>query len=275
LPAERIFDGYDAVDNDYFAGRADEIRRQADVLRNEYGLPSRYFLSLGRFVAKKNLTTLLRAYRKFLDANSAARTHLAMVGAGEEEPNLRALCRELHLPICDHGPLSSGAGPAGNSPQVHFYGFRQIQENPVFYALADVFVLPSRHEEWGLVVNEAMASGLPVVVSQTAGCAEDLLEATSETLGANGPDALRRGLRRNGFVFDPASADELASIFLLLDARPAWRQVMGVASRDIVEKFSCRNFAEKALRVARVAVESRAGSTSPNRFYSAGARLEK
>ncbi|HEY1787128.1 MAG TPA: glycosyltransferase family 4 protein, partial [Verrucomicrobiae bacterium] len=147
---------------------------------------------------------------------------------------------------------------------VHFYGFRQIQENPVFYSLADAFVLPSLYEEWGLVVNEAMASGLPVIVSETAGCAEDLLEIGLPCgLDGNGASAagmangLGKRIRRNGFVFDPRSSDELAAIFQIIEARPALRRNMGDASREIVEKFSCRHFAENALRSTQAALKLR------------------
>ena len=180
LPEHKIFTGYDAVDNDYFARKADEVRRQCSVVRGQYGLPEHYFLSLGRFVPKKNLGTLIRAYRRFLDASPLKQTHLVMVGSGEEEPALRALCAELQLPTCNHPALSpQRSAPSLLLPGVHLYGFRQINENPAFYALADAFILPSLYEEWGLVVNEAMACGLPVIVSQTAGCAEDLLEPGS------------------------------------------------------------------------------------------------
>ena len=177
LPPEKIFTGYDAVDNDYFASKSAEIRSHQMETREEYDLPEHYFLSLGRFVAKKNLATLIRAYRKVLDSSPACQTHLVMVGSGAEESGLRALCAELRLPIYDK--TSSNSENKNNKdtlPGVHFYGFRQIEENPVFYALADAFILPSLWEEWGLVVNEAMAAGLPVVVSETAGCAEDLLK---------------------------------------------------------------------------------------------------
>ena len=139
-------------------------------------------------------------------------------------------------------------------PGVHFYGFRQIDESPAFYALADAFVLPSVVEEWGLVVNEAMASGLPVVVSETAGCAEDLLErgwpAVRESAAPELHQRLERfrgGICRNGFLFEPASAEGLAGALLILEAMPRLRDAMGVASRRIVSKFSCRNFAENAM----------------------------
>lgn len=263
LPEEKIFTGYDAVDNDYFTRKAADARSQSAEIRNQYGLPEHYFLSLGRFVAKKNLDTLLQAFRKFLDSQPRPNTHLVMVGSGEEETKLISLCAGLKLPVCDHRRPDANALAPG-TPQVHFYGFRQIDENPIFYALADAFILPSLYEEWGLVVNEAMAAGLPVVVSETAGCAEDLLENDPEPLADLRPvtelrsrDSLKRGARRNGFVFAPNSADELAAVLQILAAQPALCREMGAAGREIVEKFSCRQFAENALLAAEAALSGR------------------
>ena len=263
LPMEKIFTGYDAVDNDYFAARADEIRSRKSEVRNRYDLPEHYFLSLGRFVVKKNLITLIQAYRKFLDSRQGSQAHLVMVGSGEEEPRLRGVCNELRLPLYD----KTSAGTENRKPKnedeppgVHFYGFRQIEENPVFYALADAFILPSLWEEWGLVVNEAMASGLPVIVSETAGCAEDLLEPFGimenlplQTLTQLAQMGLLAKARINGFVFNPGSSDDLCRTMLILDASLGLRCVMGRASQRIVEKFSCENFARNALRAAQAA----------------------
>jgi glycosyltransferase involved in cell wall biosynthesis len=280
MPAERIFTGYDAVDNEYFIRKAQEIRCQWSVVRGQYDLPEHYFLSLGRFVAKKNLATLIRAYALFLESHLPSPIsdlqipHLVMVGSGEEEPALRSLCTELQLPIYDHAkgdhrPRTTDHRPqttdhaarsafrnpqsAIRNPGVHFYGFRQIDENPVFYASADAFILPSLYEEWGLVVNEAMASGLPVAVSETAGCAEDLLE-TGCPAGASPEDRMRieqSGLalrvRQNGFLFDPRSAEELSRTLLVLEGSAGLRSLMGAESRLIVERFSCENFARNAL----------------------------
>ena len=197
-----------------------------------------------------------------------------MVGSGEEEPKLRSLCQELRLPIYDHSgfhtqkpeastqtPDPRTQNPALRAPGVHFYGFRQIEENPVFYALADVFILPSLWEEWGLVVNEAMASGLPAVVSETVGCAEDLLEARSplesyppEIVAQLKQTGLSEKVRINGFVFDPRSSEALSRVLLILDTSRDPRSVMGQASRRIVEKFSCENFARNALLAVRAAM---------------------
>jgi len=263
LPVEKIFTGYDAVDNDYFALRAGQIQERKEEIRIQYGLPERYFLSLGRFVAKKNLPALMRAYRMFLDSNRASQVHLVTVGSGEEDAKLRSLCQTLRLPVYDKTsarPDNCATKTQDEPPGVHFYGLRQIQENPVFYALAEAFVLASLWEEWGLVVNEAMASGLPVIVSETAGCAEDLLKplspamastACASSLGSPEPPGVL--LRQNGYVFDPHSPESLAQALLALAANPALRLVMGNASRAIVDTFSCAAFARNALLAARTA----------------------
>lgn len=263
LPEEKIFTGYDAIDNDYFASQSDEIKTRAATTRARYDLPEHYFLSLGRFVAKKNLSTLIQAYHRFLEVDPQTKTHLVMVGSGEEESKLHSLCRDLRLPMYDKtaaGIESQKLESGDSSPGVHFYGFRRIEENPAFYALADAFILPSLWEEWGLVVNEAMACGLPVIVSETAGCAEDLLEGGS---GAGLTQAglehvnrlkLARRVRENGLIFDPRSSDELAGTMSLLDSCPDLRRRMGQTSQRVVEKFSCRNFAENALRAVNAAL---------------------
>ena len=302
LPEKKILLGYDAVDNDYFAAKSAEVRNRQREIRSQYGLPEHYFLSLGRFVTKKNLATLIRSYRQFIDLRPATRTHLVMVGSGPDDASLRFLCRDLHLPVYEKKTAGTGAPPnepalergiyaasappcqetlkghntrtnsgtpqsqpETEQPGVHFYGFRQQAENPVFYALADAFILPSLYEEWGLVVNEAMACGLPVVVSETAGCAEDLLVSDRVT----GPSDLSADLRmrlaqltsqirQNGFVFNPKSVHALANALVVLEAAPEIRENMGRASRRIIERFSCDNFAANALLAARAAFETHA-----------------
>ncbi len=265
MPEEKIFTGYDAVDNNSFTRGAGEAMTQAANLRSRLALPEHYFLSLGRFVAKKNLGTLIQAYKGCLEASRLGQTHLVLVGSGEEEAKLRALCSSLRLPVYNKTPADV-KNPKSNGhdeePGVHFYGFRQMEENAVFYALADAFILPSLREEWGLVVNEAMACGLPVIVSQTAGCAEDLLEpgcplpkdeADTKPGGVGQLERLNRLVRANGFVFDPASSGELSSVLLAMESMPAVRAAMGRESRRIVEKFSCANFAQNALKAASAA----------------------
>src|SRR6058998_3259397 len=65
LPRERIFTGYDVVDNEYFRQRAEEVRSQRSEVRQKYGLPENYFLASARFIEKKNLRRLIRAYGEY------------------------------------------------------------------------------------------------------------------------------------------------------------------------------------------------------------------
>ncbi len=239
LPSEKIFVGYDAVDNEHFAVRASEATARAKQHLAELGLPEHYFLSLGRFIPKKNLPVLIRAFRKCLDASPKKETHLVMVGTGEGEPALRALCSELGLPVYDHtnGHTGNGHARAGRSG-VHFFGARQMNEIPVFYALASAFVLPSLYEEWGLVVNEAMACSLPVIVSRTAGCAEDLV---------------RHG--QNGFLFDPENVEDLANYLIRFEDGNLARE-MGRRSAEMIRDVGCESFAVNAQRAIQAALAS-------------------
>lgn len=208
---ERIFPGYDVVDNRYFAEAASRIRAKAEDFRQQYALPEKYFLSVGRFVAKKNFALLLQAFAQYRAWVGKPGWHLVLCGAGPFEGALMTLTREL-----------------GVEAAVHFPGFRQVEDLPVFYSLASAFVLASSHsEQWGLVVNEAMASGLPVLVSQACGCAVDLVQ---------------EGL--NGFTFDPA--DEISLAHLLKEfASGAWDlEEMGQMSQQIIRDWSLDQFAK-------------------------------
>jgi 1,2-diacylglycerol 3-alpha-glucosyltransferase len=220
IPRAAIFTGYDAVDNDYFAAGAEQARRNADALRTTHRLPARYVLTSSRFVAKKNLDGLLRGYAQYVARTPHARD-LVVCGDGDLRPRLHALARELGL-----------------EQRVHWPGFVQYPDLPVFYALADAFVLASTIEPWGLVVNEAMACGLPVLVSDRCGCA---------------PDLVQEG--RNGFTFKPRPAAAVAEALARLPDEPAALAALGDASRRIVASFSPRAFGQGLLDAVRLAVE--------------------
>jgi 1,2-diacylglycerol 3-alpha-glucosyltransferase len=258
LDESKIFLGYDTVDNDYFTRHSSQAREAAARLREEFELPDRYFLNLGRMVTKKNLPLLIRSYAMVMARRPDLQHDLVLVGSGEEEENLKALAKDLGLAVKDHtavgrkaaalaapgpelAPMGMNTGSAGShtsiphEPAVHFYGFRQIEENPVFYALASAFILPSTTEEWGLVINEAMACSLPVLASDQLGCAEDLV-----THGVN------------GFTFNPASADELADSLEKV-AAPGVAEQLGQQSLAIIRNWGCDRFAAGAIAAARAA----------------------
>jgi glycosyltransferase involved in cell wall biosynthesis len=221
MPKDAIFPGYDAVDNDYFAKRSAVTRAEAERLRSELDLPRAFFLASSRFVPRKNLSRLVEAFSRYRARAGQQGWELVLLGSGMLAARIEAQVREL--------------GVAG---AVRLPGFVQYEALPRYYGLASAFVHASTSEQWGLVVNEAMASGLPVIVSHRCGCA---------------PDLVKPGV--NGFTFDPEDVDELAGLMHRVAAMAdAQRHAMGEASRQIIADWGPDRFAEgliKAVDVAR------------------------
>lgn len=246
MPDGHILDGYDAVDNAYFRARADAARADAATWRETLQVPRRYILSLGRFVPKKNLPVLIRAYAQARQQGKLAGIHLLFVGSGTEKDSLDLLARQLGFVV---GEIKAGGRM---SPEVemadyavHFHPFTQIDKSPGYYALADCFVLPSRAEEWGLVVNEAMASGCPVVVSRSVGCSLDLVESG-----------------KTGFRFSPDNPNELAWYLDELCASPELRARMAQKARVRVDEWGPDRFGTNALEAARRAARPKIRDTN-------------
>jgi glycosyltransferase involved in cell wall biosynthesis len=244
LSNERIFLGFDVVDNNHFALEAEKARNNCFEVARRYALPGHYFLASSRFVHKKNLDGLLKAYSRFRELVASQNTTsngmhsqlwaLVLLGDGPLREELCRLTSELSL-----------------QDSVHMPGFIQYGDLPGYYALAKAFIMPSMSETWGLTVNEAMACGLPVIVSSRCGCASELVEEGS-----------------NGFVFSPYDPEILAQVmlkvFLLSEER--LRQ-MGQASSDIIAKWgpirfalSIQSAADTALRIGPL------GGTLTGRF---------
>jgi glycosyltransferase involved in cell wall biosynthesis len=105
-------------------------------------------------------------------------------------------------------------------------GFKQYEELPEYYARAGAFIHASTTEQWGLVVNEAMASGLTVLVSNRCGCAVDLVKEGE-----------------NGWTFDPRNEEEMANLMLKISGDEEQRREMGRKSREIIENWGPARFA--------------------------------
>ena len=226
VPRAAIFTGYDVVDNDYFQRGADRIRLSAEGERLARKLPARFILSSSRFVPQKNLAGLVQGYARYVASTPDSRD-LVLCGDGELKASLQHLAQTL-----------------GVGHRIYWPGFVQYPELPAYYALADAFILASTTEPWGLVVNEAMASGLPVLVSSGCGCASDLV---------------REG--ENGFTFDPHHPEAIAQALQKLPGSAAELERMGQASRRIISAYSPQAFGEGLLNAARVAL-ARAGSNA-------------
>jgi glycosyltransferase involved in cell wall biosynthesis len=114
----------------------------------------------------------------------------------------------------------------------------QREDLAAFYALADMLIFPTHSDPWGLVVNEAMASGLPVITTSVAGCAADLVE--------NG---------RNGFVVEPGALDQLASAMDILGRNHELRSRLGTHSEHKIMSHSPEACASGLLAAADLVSE--------------------
>lgn len=213
-PREAISLGYNAVDNAFFA---DASRYKDAESLTGLGSKEPFMLASNRFLKRKNLSNLLSAYRIYRGI-TALPFRLVMLGDG-------ALRKELEQQVFHEGIEG-----------VIFAGFRQIEELPIYYDRASFFVHPSRVDTWALVVNEAMAAGLPVLVCTGAGCHKDLVEP---------------GV--NGFTFGPDDIEGLANQMKRLTEDKAFSLQAGDASKAIVARWDLDRCAEGLLEALAVA----------------------
>lgn len=226
MPHDRIFQGYDAVDNEYFARHAEAARNHKPEISKKYGLPENYFLASARFIDKKNLLNLIRAYalyRELAKKSGTQETELwnfILLGDGPLKSEIRQLVSSLGL-----------------NEFVLMPGFRQYEELPAFYALAKAFIHASTVEQWGLVVNEAMASGLPVLVSNRCGCARNLVH---------------EGI--NGYTFDPHDTKQMAEIMARVSSPQFSISDFGAASARIIAEWGPNRFATGLSQAVKAAL---------------------
>jgi len=161
--SKKISKGYSVVDNHHFA------KGKLDINPLSY---SPYILCVARYSQEKNLITLIKAYRK---SKRFKQWKLVLIGDGPQYGELKE--------IID-----------GDGEWIVLAGWKSYEELPAWYQQANLFVLPSTFEPWGLVVNEAMAAGCPVIASSACGCVDDLF--------VNGKQ----------FIFDPYNENELITL---------------------------------------------------------------
>lgn len=201
MPPKAIFLGYDVVGNSIF--------HPEFIGHLPRPLKSPYFLAINRFIPKKNLAFLIDAYAIYRQQKGHEAWHLVLSGEGELRPEIEQQIKKLNL-----------------TDWVHLPGFLQQEELLPYFAHASCFVHASIQEQWGLVVNEAMAAGLPVLVSNRCGCFEDLvLEGT------------------NGFGFDPTDPTALIQLMLKMSSSDVNLAAMGQASLQHIQRFSPDFFA--------------------------------
>ncbi len=203
MPEARIFDVPYTVDNDRFMAAARRAAGRRNEIRRTYGLPLDKLVVLyaSKFTRRKHPDDLVAAVARLRD--DGVWVTLFLVGTGEMETELRAAVHRRGL------------------DDTIFAGFVNQAELPVLYAASDVFVLPSENEPWGLIVNEVMCAGLPVIVSDEVGCV---------------PDLVQDGI--NGAHMKAGDVDSLVAALKRVIADDENRRAMGRASLKIIEEWS-------------------------------------
>ncbi len=206
VPKNKLFFVPYAVENERFMAAAAALKPKRKEFRKkllDIGDDRPVALFVGKLIDKKRPMDLLQAFDIAAGSISFSAA-LVFVGDGILRPELEKYSEEHNL------------------KNVHFAGFRNQTELPKYYAIADVFVLPSGPgETWGLVVNEAMCFGLPVVVSNMVGCVSDLVKEGE-----------------NGFTTPLGDVAALAEKLLFLASDKNVREKFGIVSRRIIARYS-------------------------------------
>ena len=227
VPPERVTQFYDVVSNKLYSDGTKAIRGMQPIQFGLGGLAGPFFLYVGRLAAEKNVATLLESWITYRQDGGA--WPLVLVGGGQDEATLRRKAQDSQY-----------------ADQVFFFGHLSSHSLLPLLAFAGCFVLPSVREPWGLVVNEAMASALPVLVSQSCGCVEDLVQSG-----------------RNGFVFNPNDPGELAGLLARIASLTTEERLrMGADSEVIIRPFNPRNFGLSILGIAKACAIGRSSATA-------------
>lgn len=197
-PTEKIFRVPFAVDNDHFVQKSAARKPEAHQKLVEMGLDGRViFISVGRLIERKNISLMIEALRELSENDPAG---LLIVGTGEERRALEDL--------------------AGDDPRIVFAGGITPTELPLWYAMADVMILAAQDEPWGLVTNEAMASGLAIIAHRECGSTVDLVD------------------EQNGIVLEGFEVAELATAMRRMIRNTECRRRMQKSSRKKIEEWT-------------------------------------
>ena len=194
ITAKYIWSGVDVVDNAHFESAGQKL----EYPRN---FPEKHFITVARLSGEKNISRLLQAFELY--RSNGGDWGLVIVGTGPVKNELKQ------------------SVPESLTVFVYWHGWASYRELPSLYGGASCFILPSISEPWGLVVNEAMAAGLPVLISNNCGCVPELCQS---------------GL--NGYSFDPVNEKDLAELMFLMSSNTIDLRAMGNASRKIINDYT-------------------------------------
>ena len=196
-PQERVFTAINTGSVEFFKAESERLKGQKRIIKRELGIKNnKVILYVGQFIERKGVKYLVEAFGKLKREEKGV--GLVLVGDGPQREEL----------------IKRGHG----IEDIHFTKIIQPENLPAYYAIADVFILPSLYERFGIVVSEAMASGLPIIATEKVGASADLI---------------RDGV--NGYVVKDGDVDGLYAALrkILKDPQLSWW--MGENSRRMIE----------------------------------------
>ena len=208
---EKIFSPWDVIDNSYYENYIPEK-----------DIPDKiYFLCVSRLLERKNLLNLIRSYANY--QNSGGKWGLKIIGSGDQYSKLINLSNTI---------------PDNNNFEI--IKWLQIDKLVNYYKKASAFILPSYFDNWGLVVNEAIASGLPCIVSKNCGCVEDLIKKDI-----------------SGLIFDPYNNNELSFCMKIIENQDKKeREKMINLAKVNLNKFDLNNFSRNFKKAVNEAISN-------------------
>jgi glycosyltransferase involved in cell wall biosynthesis len=210
---EQIFYGVDVIDNEFFSGINHTPKSETNF----------FFLAVGRQIPIKNHLFLLKAYEAYVNDHLGTPYGLVFIGEGIENKTLSQYIVDKKL------------------ERVKLIPFVSQPDLKKYYLEASALVHPSKGETWGLVVNEAMASGLPVLISNQCGCASTLV---------------KEGL--NGYTFSPENRNELTHLLGRFASLSAMEQFeMGKKSQQIISDWGLERFCNGAWEAIQYVTQKR------------------
>lgn len=208
---KKIFLPWDVVDNNFY---------QNHIPKNNIS-KNNYFLCVSRLLERKNLINLIKSYADY--QNNGGQWGLKIIGSGEQ-----------------HTKLLKMANIISKKDNFEIINWLQIDELVNYYKNSSAFILPSYFDNWGLVVNEAIASGLPCIVSKNCGCVVDLIKHKS-----------------SGLIFNPYDIKELSLCMKIIENQDIKeRKAMIKLARENLDKFDLNSFSENLKRAINEAIDN-------------------
>lgn len=213
---ERIFE-YPFASVDYtYDDLLDLDKNDIEVIKNNNNLNDIVILSVGSFINRKGMDMLIKSYEQIQTKYSNIQISLLLIGGGELKEKYSYYIKKNEI------------------NNVNIIDFMDKEELIKYYKISDIFVLPTREDIWGLVVNEAMSFGLPIIGSSKAGASHDLMVD-----------------KKNGFMFESENVGDLTSKLELLITDKKLRQKFGKESKNIIVDYSIKSMTKKHIEIIK------------------------